>query len=74
MHQALDLPPYLCLQGERRCMFDCMCFAQCFNKVTGKPSPTTAGSRATLHRFFKMPEKAIKEAKRPTSYNDFGYH
>ena len=49
---------------------NCMCFSQCCNKVTGKPSPATAGSRATLHRFFETPEKAIKEAKRPTSYNE----
>ena len=47
-----------------------MCFAQCCNKVTGKPSPATAGSRATLHRFLETPEKAIKEAKRPTTYNE----
>ena len=34
-----------------------MCFLQCCNKVDGKPSPATARSRATLHRFFSTPEK-----------------
>ena len=38
------------------CM-NCMCFLQCFNKVDRKPSLATAGSRATLHRFFSTPEK-----------------
>ena len=34
-----------------------MCLSQCCNKVDGKPSPATAGSRATLHRFFLTPDK-----------------
>ena len=33
-----------------------MCFSQCCNKVDRNPSPATAGSRATLHRFFSTPE------------------
>ena len=34
-----------------------MCYLQCCNKVAGKPSPVTAGSRATLHSFFLALEK-----------------
>ena len=36
--------------------------------MTGKPSPATAGSRATLHRFFETPEKTTKEVNRSNSY------
>ena len=42
---------------------NCMCFSQCCNKVIGKPSPATAGSRATLHRFFETPENTTKQVK-----------
>ena len=47
---------------------NCMCFSQCCNKVTGKPSPATAGSRDTLHRFFETPEKTTKQVKISDSY------
>ena len=47
---------------------NCMCFSQCCNKLTGKPSPATTGSRATLHRFFETPEKTTKEVNRSDSY------
>ena len=47
-----------------------MCFSQCCNKVKGKPSPATAGSRATLHRFFETPEKPSKEARGTSSLNE----
>ena len=53
-----------CKERGAACL-NCMCFAQCCNKVIGKPSLATAGSRATRHRFFEKPEKAIKEARRP---------
>ena len=46
-----------------------MCFSQCCNKVTGKPSPATAGSRATLHRFFETPEKPTTKQARELSAN-----
>ena len=47
---------------------NCMCLSQCCNKVTGKPSPATAESRATLHRFFETPEKITKQVKSSDSY------
>ena len=47
-----------------------MCFSQCCNKVKGKPSPATAGSRATLHRFFETPEKPSKPASGSSSLNE----